>query len=123
MSEPLTDKQRKLLGFALFSTAMKIGPNSFLHIENIVKKLDVQKEFVEYADSWIKFPKKDKEKLPTDQKQFYAVEYSGFWNIQTGPMYGDKNILDAESAGEDDAEKFATLIAKLLNEHYTEPIK
>lgn len=52
------------------------------------------------------------------EDKFYAVEYSGFWNIQTGPYYTDKNILDAEVIGEKEAEQYANLIAELLNKHY-----
>ena len=53
------------------------------------------------------------------EKEFHAVEYSGFFNIQTTPFYDDAdNILDAESVGYENAKGYAKLIAKLLNEHF-----
>lgn len=54
------------------------------------------------------------------EDKFHAVEYAGYWNIQTSPYYDDdhKNILDAESIGEKEAEQYANLIAELLNKHY-----
>lgn len=51
-------------------------------------------------------------------EKFHAVEYSGYWSIQTNPYYGGKNILNAEDVGEKDAEHFAKHIVKLLNKHY-----
>ncbi len=55
-------------------------------------------------------------------EKFYAVEYAGFWNIQKQPGYespeSGTNILDAEQVGQEAAEYYANLIAKLLNEHY-----
>lgn len=53
-----------------------------------------------------------------EKPKFYAVEYAGFWNIQTDPNYGEENILDVEEVGEKEAEQYANLIAKLLNEYY-----
>lgn len=52
-------------------------------------------------------------------EKFYAVEYSGYWNIQTVPGYEENdNILDADSVGAKQAEENANLITKLLNEYY-----
>lgn len=49
--------------------------------------------------------------------KIYAVDYAGHWNIQDGEMYGDKNILDAESVGKDTAEANAERLAKCWNMH------
>lgn len=46
---------------------------------------------------------------------FHAVEYSGYWNIQAGAFYGDKNILNSEEVGAKEAELFAKRIVRLLN--------
>jgi hypothetical protein len=53
-----------------------------------------------------------------EQEKFHAVEYSGYWSIQTSPYYGGKDILNAEKVGEVRAEAYANLIVKLLNEHH-----
>lgn len=56
------------------------------------------------------------EREPSDDKIIYhAVEYAGYWHIQTDPAYGGDSILDAEHVGRDEAEKNAKLIARLLN--------
>lgn len=47
--------------------------------------------------------------------KYHAVEYSGYWYIQESPFYGEKNLLDAEDVGEEEAEKNAKQIADLLN--------
>lgn len=49
---------------------------------------------------------------------FHAVQYANYFNIQPSPFYGDNNILDAEDVGEDQAEMYAELLAKLLTEHF-----
>ncbi len=54
----------------------------------------------------------------SENEKFHAVEYSGYWNIQSGSSYRDKNILDAEQVGPEAAQRNAELIAKLLNEYY-----
>lgn len=53
MKEELTDKERQLLAFAIFSIGMKIGPASFPHCESIVEKTGIKKEFEAYAKDWI----------------------------------------------------------------------
>ncbi len=51
--DPLTDIERKLIGFALFSAGMKLGPPSFDSLEKIVAKIGVNEEFEFYAKDWI----------------------------------------------------------------------
>jgi hypothetical protein len=58
----LTEKQRKMIAFSLFSMGMRMGPSSFEDFECIVQKIGIEKEFVDYAKSWIDYPK---EKSPT----------------------------------------------------------
>jgi hypothetical protein len=53
------------------------------------------------------------------EKRIHPVAYCNFWTIQSGPYYGDKDILNAEDVGEEEAEKNANLIANLLNEYYS----
>ena len=64
--EPLTGKEKNLVGFALFSTAMKIGPNCFPIVEEIIDKLEVRIDFEFYAKDWIEYSqrKKKEEKKP-----------------------------------------------------------
>ena len=50
-----------------------------------------------------------------NQIKYYAVQYAGFWNIQTESGYGGKNILNSEEVGADEAELNAKRIAWLLN--------
>lgn len=58
----LTETDRKLLAYSLFSLAMKMGPTSFEATERIIKKLDLEKEYVFYANDWIDFADKNKNK-------------------------------------------------------------
>lgn len=51
------------------------------------------------------------------KQKYFAVEYAGYWHIQNTPFYGGKNYLDAESVGEELAEKMANKIADLLNKN------
>lgn len=60
MEETLTNEEKKLLGFALFTTAMKIGPESFDRVEKIAVKTGVLEEFVFYAKDWIEYSQKHK---------------------------------------------------------------
>jgi len=60
---------------------------------------------------------KQKGLLKQKTPQYFAVEYSWFWNIQSGPYYGDENILDAEVVGAEQAEINAKLIVELLNKN------
>jgi hypothetical protein len=61
MSE-LTEEEKKLTAFSLFSMGMKIGPPSFERIENIIKKLDLGDEFAYYAHDWITHAQEHKKK-------------------------------------------------------------
>ena len=45
------------------------------------------------------------------EKKWHPVEYGGYWNIQNGEYYGDKNVLDADDVGEGEAEENAKLCA------------
>jgi hypothetical protein len=58
----LTDKERTMIAFALFSMGMRMGPSSFEDFESIFKKIGIEKEFVDCARSWIDYPK---EKSPS----------------------------------------------------------
>lgn len=53
--ENLTETERDVVGLALFTFAMKLGPTKFDAIEKIIQKLEVTDEFVHYAKDWIKF--------------------------------------------------------------------
>jgi hypothetical protein len=70
-------------------------------------------------------PTIDEEKLVSKEKdiknRFYAVEYGGYWHIQTTPYYSEEDILNADMIGSVEAEKNAKLIADLLNKHYSSP--
>ncbi len=50
-----------------------------------------------------------------DYKRYFAVEYAGFWVIQTDPTYGGDDIFNAEHVGSEQAEKNAKLVEGLLN--------
>jgi len=50
--EQLSEKERQLVAFALFSLSMKLGPASFDHMEKIIEKIGVKSEFVIYATDW-----------------------------------------------------------------------
>lgn len=63
-------------------------------------------------------PARTADKNIPEQPRFFAVEYAGFWNIQSGPSYGDKNILDAEKVGRKESEQYAKLIVEFLNKHH-----
>lgn len=52
-TEHLTDTEKQLLGLMLFSTAMKMGPGSFIRINCIVDKLNVRPEFEFFMTDWI----------------------------------------------------------------------
>ncbi len=51
--------------------------------------------------------------------RFFAVEYAGYWHIQTSPYYDSGlDILNAEDVGVSYAKERAELIAKLLNDYH-----
>jgi len=52
--------------------------------------------------------------MSKDEKCF-AVEYAGWWRIQSAPHYGAPDILNAEDVGEKQAEENANKIVDLLN--------
>ena len=58
----LTEEEKKLTAFSLFSMGMKIGPPSFEKIESIIKKLDLGEVFAFYANDWISHAKEHKQK-------------------------------------------------------------
>lgn len=53
--EQLSERERKLTGFALFSLSMKIGPPSFSAMEELIDKIEVRAEFEFYAKDWIEY--------------------------------------------------------------------
>jgi hypothetical protein len=59
----LTEKQRKMIAFSLFSMGMRMGPSSFEDFESIVQKIGIENEFVEYAKDWIGYA--ERKKSPT----------------------------------------------------------
>lgn len=46
------------------------------------------------------------------KEEWYAVEYAGYWELQTSPYYDadGKNLLDAEAVGEKEAKANAALM-------------
>ena len=66
--KPLEENQRKLLGFMLFSYSMNHGPASFIGIRFLTEDLGVEKEFKEYAQSWIDHSNKTKEENTVEAK-------------------------------------------------------
>lgn len=118
------------------SFAEVTGPHNFRDNQQLVLGKDY-KFIYEYDDGfdWIYIDKFDYDRITLDKRttavaiqssnrgegerlheaKYFAVEYAGFWHIQSGPYYGDTDILDAEQVGEDEAEKNAMLIAELLN--------
>ena len=63
-SNELTQEEKNLIAFSLFSMGMKIGPLSFETFESIVQKIGIEKEFVDYAKSWLDYPKNVANKEP-----------------------------------------------------------
>lgn len=59
-TEMLSEKQKELTAFALFSAGMKIGPSSFDNLEAIAKKVGVEKEFEKYAKDWLDYAERKK---------------------------------------------------------------
>lgn len=47
-------------------------------------------------------------------KEWFAVNFGGYINIQDGPKYADTNILDQEKVGDDVSEANAQLIIHAL---------
>lgn len=47
-------------------------------------------------------------------KEWFAVNFGGYINIQDGPLYEDNNILDQDKVGDDIAEANAQLIIHAL---------
>lgn len=64
MDQQLSEKERKIIGFSLFSTSMRIGPESFSVIEEIINKIGVKEEFEFWGKNWISYAKKSKSKRP-----------------------------------------------------------
>lgn len=64
-------------------------------------------------------PTTDRTAQPEQDKptKWYAVEYSGFWNIQNGPNYEDVNVLDADRIGERKAKINAAYICEACNNY------
>jgi|KBSMisStaDraftv2_1062788.scaffolds.fasta_scaffold4125433_2 hypothetical protein len=58
----LTEEEKKLTAFSLFSMGMKIGPPSFPKIEAIMQKLELDEQFSMYANDWITHAKAHKQK-------------------------------------------------------------
>ena len=56
--EALSEIQRKLCGFMLFSYSMNHGPVSFIGVELTAKEIGVADEMAEYAKDWIDHSKK-----------------------------------------------------------------
>ena len=59
--ENLSEKERILVGFALFTTSMKIGPSCFSTVYQVVEKIGVREEFEGYANDWIEWATYKKE--------------------------------------------------------------
>ncbi len=49
-------------------------------------------------------------------EKWYPVEYAGTWYIQLGEMYNDRNVLDADCVGYEQAKKNAELICEQHNQ-------
>lgn len=59
----LSEKQKNMMAFALFSVGMKLGPPSFGDLEDIVIKAGITAEFEGYAKQWIDYAERKKEKI------------------------------------------------------------
>lgn len=62
--EDLNEIERQTLSLALFTFCMKVGPVGFKNFEVIARKTGVLKEFMEDAQSWIEYSKKEPTKKP-----------------------------------------------------------
>ena len=51
----LTDKEKQLLAFSLFTTGMRIGPDVFATIESIVEKIGIADRLTLMAGDWINY--------------------------------------------------------------------
>lgn len=56
--DTLTEKERKILGMALFDAGMKLGPSSFETLEGLVQKLGVTDQWAEYAVDFVSYIEK-----------------------------------------------------------------
>ena len=56
-------------------------------------------------------------KIATTPPPVFAVEYAGYICIQSGPRYGDPNLLDWEDFGESIAEANGAQVALAYNHH------
>jgi hypothetical protein len=56
----LSDKERKILGFSLFTYCIKEGPSSLSEVENLVNKIGVMPQFEFFAKDCIAFLSKKK---------------------------------------------------------------
>ncbi len=56
--EPLQDNYKKLFSFMMFSYSMAHGPEYFLAMEYLAKKVSVLEEMKAYAQDWISHSKK-----------------------------------------------------------------
>jgi hypothetical protein len=57
-NDPLTDGQKKGLGFILFDYCMHKGPESFIVAEKEAREIGVLEYMTQYARDWIEFSKK-----------------------------------------------------------------
>lgn len=51
----LTDKEQQLLAYALFTTAMRVGPDTFETMLSIAKKTNVFHRYIVVAEDWVSF--------------------------------------------------------------------
>lgn len=63
--EQLTEKERQLVAFFLFSASMRIGPSSFSIIETIIDKIEIREEFEFYAKDLLEHANKKNNETPT----------------------------------------------------------
>lgn len=57
----LSENQRKLIAFTCFSYSMNRGPASFIGVRMVVEDISIEKEFQDYAKSWIEYGNKPKD--------------------------------------------------------------
>lgn len=66
-AKELTEKEQKLMAFAMFGLAMKLGRDSFHIFEEIAVKLGATEYLLEYAKDWLNYSK-DKNNEANEQQ-------------------------------------------------------
>lgn len=112
----LTDKEQGLLAFALFTTAMRIGPDVFPTMESIAEKIGITDKYVHYAGDWLHYSRTVKESAlraemfeepKPDPDQFAKPEYDQkftTWLVELRRVTAAKTGLQSSTIGINEAE-------------------